>query len=90
MELCRTMQQRGQCPPLLVVFDSREGYFLELMALTYLLFGNLNVHNSEFMVLRLKVAICAHAAGICVCATSLDVPVSHTQKNIQWHTHKIV
>jgi len=26
MELCRTMQQRGQCPPLLVVFDSREGY----------------------------------------------------------------
>jgi len=25
MELCRTMQQRGQCPPLLVVFDSHQG-----------------------------------------------------------------
>ncbi|OEL21363.1 hypothetical protein BAE44_0017618 [Dichanthelium oligosanthes] len=37
IELCRTMQQRGQCPPLLVVFDSREGSFLEPMALGYLL-----------------------------------------------------
>lgn len=36
IELCRTMQQRGECPPLLVVFDSREGYFL---------------YNSEFAVL---------------------------------------
>ncbi|KAL6853961.1 hypothetical protein ACP4OV_019990 [Aristida adscensionis] len=26
IELCRAMQQRGQCPPLLVVFDKREGY----------------------------------------------------------------
>jgi len=25
MELCRTMQQRGQCPPHLVAFDSGEG-----------------------------------------------------------------
>ncbi|XP_025828556.1 probable Histone-lysine N-methyltransferase ATXR5 [Panicum hallii] len=29
MELCRTMQQRGQCPPLLVVFDSREGFTVQ-------------------------------------------------------------
>ena len=28
IELCRTMQKRGECPPLLVVFDSCEGYFL--------------------------------------------------------------
>ncbi|KAL6616775.1 hypothetical protein ACP70R_039045 [Stipagrostis hirtigluma subsp. patula] len=27
IELCRTMQQRGECPPLLVVFDRREGNF---------------------------------------------------------------
>ena len=37
------------------------------------------------MVLCLKVAICAHAAGICVCATSLDILVLHA-----WaRTHKI-
>ncbi|CAL4994852.1 unnamed protein product [Urochloa decumbens] len=29
IELCRTMQERGQCPPLLVVFDSREGFTLQ-------------------------------------------------------------
>jgi len=29
MELCRTMQQRGQRPPLLMVFDSREGFTVQ-------------------------------------------------------------
>ncbi|TVU36988.1 hypothetical protein EJB05_18950, partial [Eragrostis curvula] len=29
IELCRTMQQRGECPPLLVVFDSREGFTVQ-------------------------------------------------------------
>jgi hypothetical protein len=42
IELCRTMQQRGECPPLLVVFDSLEGY-LELTTLSYLLIGNLSI-----------------------------------------------
>jgi hypothetical protein len=41
VELCKTMQQRGQCPPLLVVFDPCEGYFLDLMKLIYLHFGNI-------------------------------------------------
>ena len=78
MELCRTMQQRGQCPPLLVVFDSCEGYFLELMALSSLLSGNLSVYNSKFAILRPKFDICMHTTGIFVCDTALDVPVSHT------------
>ncbi|KAG2603490.1 probable Histone-lysine N-methyltransferase ATXR5 [Panicum virgatum] len=29
IELCRTMQQRGECPPLLVVFDSCEGFTVQ-------------------------------------------------------------
>ncbi|KAL5228371.1 hypothetical protein ABZP36_016636 [Zizania latifolia] len=29
IELCRTMQKRGECPPLLVVFDSREGFTVQ-------------------------------------------------------------
>ncbi|CAO2172859.1 unnamed protein product [Urochloa humidicola] len=29
IELCRTMQQRGEFPPLLVVFDSREGFTVQ-------------------------------------------------------------
>ncbi|KAF8730763.1 hypothetical protein HU200_016626 [Digitaria exilis] len=29
IEMCRAMQQRGQCPPLLVVFDPREGFTLQ-------------------------------------------------------------
>ncbi|KAK8454526.1 hypothetical protein SEVIR_5G470800v4 [Setaria viridis] len=29
IELCRTMQQRGECPPLLVVFDSHEGFTVQ-------------------------------------------------------------
>ncbi|GJM91796.1 hypothetical protein PR202_ga08207 [Eleusine coracana subsp. coracana] len=29
IKLCRTMQQRGECPPLLVVFDSREGFTVQ-------------------------------------------------------------
>nr|CAB3475547.1 unnamed protein product [Digitaria exilis] len=32
IELCRTMQQRGECPPLLVVFDSREGFTVQVDA----------------------------------------------------------
>ncbi|OEL16407.1 putative Histone-lysine N-methyltransferase ATXR5 [Dichanthelium oligosanthes] len=31
-ELCRTTPQRGQCPPILVVFDSREGFTLQAHA----------------------------------------------------------
>ncbi|KAM0837209.1 hypothetical protein ACQ4PT_061823 [Festuca glaucescens] len=29
IELCRTMQKRGECPPLLVVFDSHEGFTVQ-------------------------------------------------------------
>ncbi|KAK3163099.1 hypothetical protein QOZ80_1BG0097650 [Eleusine coracana subsp. coracana] len=29
IKLCRTMQQRGECHPLLVVFDSREGFTVQ-------------------------------------------------------------
>ncbi|PWZ09170.1 putative Histone-lysine N-methyltransferase ATXR5 [Zea mays] len=29
IELCRTMQQRGECPPLLVVFDPLEGFTVQ-------------------------------------------------------------
>ncbi|XP_066315919.1 probable Histone-lysine N-methyltransferase ATXR5 isoform X1 [Miscanthus floridulus] len=29
IELCRTMQKRGECPPLLVVFDSLEGFTVQ-------------------------------------------------------------
>ncbi|RLM60671.1 putative Histone-lysine N-methyltransferase ATXR5 [Panicum miliaceum] len=29
IELCRAMQQRGECPPLLVVFDSCEGFTVQ-------------------------------------------------------------
>jgi len=43
IELFRTMQQRGECPPLLVVFDSLEGYCPELTTLSYLLIGNLSI-----------------------------------------------
>ena len=82
MELCSTMLQRGQCPPLLVVFDSRYGYFLEFKVLTYLVFEIFSVNYSKFIDLYLKVAIDVYAAGIFVCATSLDLPVSHT------YTHK--
>ncbi|KAJ6835213.1 putative Histone-lysine N-methyltransferase ATXR5 [Iris pallida] len=28
-ELCRTMYKRGECPPLIVVFDSREGFTVQ-------------------------------------------------------------
>ena len=75
--------KRDQCPPLLVVFYTCPGHFLELMALTYLLFKIFYVHNSEYIVLRLNVAICVYAAGICVCATSLDILVLH----VRWRGH---
>jgi len=78
------MQQRGECPPLLVVFDSCEGYFLELMALSSLLSGNLSVYNSKFAILRPKFDICMHTTGIFVCDTNLDVPVSPTQISVAY------
>jgi hypothetical protein len=34
IELCRTMQKRGEFPPLLVVFDSQKGYYLKLTTLS--------------------------------------------------------
>ena len=80
------MQQRGECPPLLVVFDSCEGYFLELMALSSLLSGNLSVYNSKFAILRPKFDICMHTTGIfCVWHCPRRSSVTH---KFQWHTHK--
>jgi hypothetical protein len=78
------MQQRGECPPLLVVFDSCEGYFLELMALSSLLSWNLSIYNSKFVILCPKFDICMHTTGVFVCAIALDVPVSHTQISVSY------
>jgi hypothetical protein len=67
-----------------VVFYSREGRFIEHMALSYLPFETCpyTVHSLQFCTPKL--AICVHAAGICVCATDLNVQV------LQTHTHKFM
>ena len=39
IELCRSMLKRGECPPLLVVFDSHEGYVFGIILLTFLHFS---------------------------------------------------
>ena len=56
------------------------------MVLTYLFFEIFSEHNSEFIVLCLKVAICAYATGFfCVCyfARPSSVTYTHTPAHPQ-------
>jgi hypothetical protein len=80
IELCRTMQQRGVCP-LLVVFNTCVLNSLHSLLFTY---WNLFVFNLEFVVLLPNFAICVHATGTCVCNTALNFLVSQTH-----YTHKL-
>jgi hypothetical protein len=85
IELCRTMQQRGVCRPLVVVFDSSILKSPHSQLFTY---WNLSVFNSEFVVLLPNFAICAHATKTCVCNTALSFSVSHTlYTQIVTYTH---
>jgi hypothetical protein len=85
IELCRTMQQRGICRPLVVVFDSSILKSPHSQLFTY---WNLSVFNSEFVVLLPNFAICAHATKTCVCNTALSFSVSHTlYTQIVTYTH---
>jgi len=95
MELCSTLLQKRPMP------STSCGFLYLSRALsrthgTYLFTfwkSNLSGHNSEFMVLCLKVAICACCWNLCVCYfpghSSVTRVGAHAQ-NFQWHRHKIV